>query len=82
MSNIFILFANAIYICSILNYFKSEIYLKTNLIYKCFNLSISATYNNKLLLTLINKNNKSNLLIFRSAKLIERELALTFIKHK
>jgi len=78
MSNIFILFANVIHIYSILNYLKSEIYLKINLIYKCFNLSISTIYNNKLLLTLVNKSNKFNLLILQSAKLIERELALNF----
>jgi len=78
MSNIFILFANVIHIYSILNYLKNEIYLKINLIYKCFNLSISTIYNNKLLLTLVNKSNKFNLLILQSAKLIERELALNF----
>jgi len=44
----------------------------------CFNLSISAIYNNKFLLMIVKKSNKSNLLIFRSAKLIERKLALNF----
>ncbi len=78
MSNIFILFANIIHIYSILNYFKSEIYLKTSLIYKCFNLSINAIYNNKFFLTLINKSNKFNLSILRSARLIKRELTLNF----
>jgi len=78
MSNIFILFANIVHICSILNYFESEIYLKTSLIYKYFNLSISAIYNNEFLIIFVNKSNKSNLLILRSAKLIKRELALNF----